>query len=95
MSCSPNLSQAATIPGSWILRGQLGTGLVANWILHLGPESRQTTEPFHQCCQIRAVPFTHRFELQSQSAAGLHMPHHTIGSNLSLLDKKMKLGRRA
>jgi len=58
----------------------------------LGGQSSQTTEAPHQCCQIRAVPFTHRFELQSQSATGLHMPHHAIGSNLSLLDKKMKLG---
>jgi hypothetical protein len=69
--------------------------LVANWIWHLGPQSSQTTEASHQCCQIRAVPFTHRLELQSQSPAGLHMPHHAIGSNLSLWDKKMNLGDRA
>jgi len=37
----------------------------------------------------------HGFELQPQSAAGLYMPHHAIGSNLSLWDKKMNLGDRA
>jgi hypothetical protein len=37
----------------------------------------------------------HRFELQSQSAAAFRMPHHAIGSNLSLLDKKVNLGGRA
>jgi hypothetical protein len=37
----------------------------------------------------------HRFELQSHSAAAFRMPHHAIGSNLSLLDKKVNLGGRA
>jgi len=75
--------------------GWAGPALVANWILHLGWQSSQTTEAPHQCCQVRAVLFTHGFELQPQSAAGLYMPHHAIGSNLSLWDKKMNLGDRA
>jgi hypothetical protein len=49
----------------------------------------------HQCCQIRAVFFTHRVELQSESTAGLHVLHDGIGSNLSLIDKKMKMRRGA
>jgi hypothetical protein len=58
-------------------------------------QSGQTPKPSHQCLQIRTVLFTHCFEFQSQSAAGLHMPHYSVGSNLALLDKKMKIGRRA
>ena len=57
--------------------------------------SGQTSKPSHQCCQIGPVLFTHCFELQSQSAAGLYVPHNGVGSNLALLNKKMKIGRRA
>jgi len=34
MARSPKLPQAATIPESWILVGQSGTGLAGNWNLN-------------------------------------------------------------
>jgi hypothetical protein len=58
-------------------------------------QSGQTSNPSHQCCQIGTVLFIHRLELQSQSAAGLHVPHNSVGANLALLNKKMKTRRRA
>src|SRR5260370_30343180 len=58
-------------------------------------QSGQTSKPSHQCCQIGTVLFIDRFELQSQSAAGLHVPHNSVGANLALLNKKMKISRRA
>ena len=41
-------------------------------------QSGQTSKPSHQCCQIGTVLFIDRCELQSQSAAGLHVPHDTL-----------------
>ena len=58
-------------------------------------QSGQTSKPSHQCCQIVTVLFIDRLELQSQSATGLHVPHDSVGANLALLNKKMKIGRRA
>jgi len=58
-------------------------------------QSGQTSKPSHQCCQIVTVLFIDRLELQTQSAAGLHVPHDSVGANLALLNKKMKIGRRA
>jgi hypothetical protein len=55
----------------------------------------QTPEPSHQCREIRAVLFSHGFELQSQSDPGLHMPYFSLGSNVSFRDKKMEFSRRA
>ena len=57
--------------------------------------SVQTLKPCQQCCQIGTVLFIDRLELQSQSAAALHVLHSSVGSNLALLNKKMKIGRRA
>jgi hypothetical protein len=58
-------------------------------------QSGQTLKPFQQCCQIGTVLFIDRFELQSQSAAALHVLHSSVGSNLALLNKEMKISRRA
>jgi len=63
-------------------------------MLHISLQSGRTSKPSHQRGQVGTVLFTHRFELQSQSAAGLYVPHNSIGSNLALFNKKMKIGRR-
>jgi hypothetical protein len=58
-------------------------------------QSGQASKPSHQSCQIGTVLFIDRCELQSQSAAGLHVPHNGVGANLALLNEKMKISRRA
>ena len=44
---------------------------------------------------MAAIFFTHGGEFQTQSTAGLHMPHNGFGPDLPFFDKKMEVGLRA
>ena len=50
----------------------------------------ESAKPFHQIGEMAAIFLTHGGELQSQSTAGLHMPHNGFGPDLSFLHQKIK-----
>jgi hypothetical protein len=52
----------------------------------------EAAKPFHQVGEMAAIFLTYCRELQSQSTAGLHMPHNGFGPDLSFFDKKMQVG---
>jgi hypothetical protein len=52
----------------------------------------ESAKPSHQIGEMAAIFLAHGGELQSQSTAGLHMPHNGFGPDLSFFDKKMQVG---
>jgi len=56
--------------------------------------SRQAAKSVQQCNEAPAISITHRREFQAQPATALYMPHDSVGSDLSFLDKKINFGRQ-
>ena len=73
----------------------LQRGLLVEVGLSILRELDKFAEPFQQIGKTLAVFFAHGGEFQSQTTAGLNMPHHSFGFDLSFLDKKMEVGLRA